>query len=159
MLKFMKSSTLAAALLVALLAALPHPAPSQTGPWRAASTTATGITGDLAFGGEKISINFNSYAIADIRTLTPAELNAVFNPEATAPATGIGRLYRLSIPGDKRFLHKNTLCGGEETQWLVTFVKGKDLQVAFFSGIQMPALTAESIANTTALCGTYSYVR
>ena len=58
-----------------------------------------------------------------------------------------------------KFLHKNTLCGGEDTQWMVTSASGKSLQVAFFSGTTMPVLTPEVMANTTDLCGTYSYAR
>ena len=124
---------------------------------RAASTTAKGITGDVAFSDIKISLNFSSFTLAQIRTLTPAEAAAAFN---AAPDTeGSGNLYRTSIPAEKRFLHKNTLCGSEETQWVATFVSGHSLQLAFFSGAAMPSLTPEALANTTSLCGTFSYIR
>jgi hypothetical protein len=74
-------------------------------------------------------------------------------------AGGSGNLYRLRIPGDKRFLHKNTLCGSEDTQWMATYVVGHALHLAFFSGQKMPVFTTDAIANTTDLCGTFYYVR
>jgi hypothetical protein len=129
----------------------------EKGNWRAASKNAYSITGDVAFGDEKISINFAHYAIAQIRTLTATEVSAIFAPETNE--TGPGDLYRISVPGDKKLVNKNTLCGGEETQWLATFVAGKTLRMAFFSGAKMPALTGEAMMTATNLCGTYSYVR
>ena len=128
------------------------------GNWRAASTTARGITGDIALFNQKIALGFSAaYTLAEIRTLKPEEVAALFS--GADAADGTGHLYRTSIPGDKRFLHKNTLCGSEETQWVVTFAQGKNLQVAFFSTADMPVLTPEAMANNTNLCGTFSYVR
>ncbi len=147
---------LVALTLFALTCSLPVFA-QEKGTWRAASTTARSITGDLVFSNEKLSINFSAFPIAQIRQLTPAEITATFSP-ATTP-TGFGNLYRLAIPAGKVFLHKNTLCGSEDTQWLVTWVEGRTLQIAFFSGPQMPVLTPEAVANSTSLCGTYTYVR
>ncbi len=129
----------------------------DTGYWRATSNSAKHITGDVALSGEKISINFSSYWIAQIRTLTPAELSAAFNADANAP--GSGNLYRLSIPSDKKLLHKSTLCGGEDTQWLATYSTGRSLQLAFFSTSQMPVLTPEALSNNSNLCGVFGYAR
>ena len=129
----------------------------ERGSWRAESTTARGVTGDVAFAGQKIVINFAGFTVAQIRTLTPAEAKAAFDGDSTAE--GSGNLYRTSIPAEKRFLHHNTLCGSEETQWVVSFVTGKELQLAFFSGASMPVLTPEAIGSNTNLCGTYSYTR
>lgn len=155
MLKIMSTSRHAALVCLALLA-LPLAA-QERGQWRPASTTAEGITGEIALSEYKVAINFSSFTIAQIRPLTPDEIAALFPAAQAKPGTG--NLYRLSIPGDKRFLHKNTLCGSEETQWMLTDASGKQLQVAFFSGSQMPKLTAEAVANTTSLCGTFTYVR
>ena len=132
-------------------------AAQEKGTWRATSTTARGVTGDLIFSNEKLSINFASFPVAQIRQLTPAEITAAFSPADTP--TGTGNLYRLSIPAGKVFLHKNTLCGSEETQWLATYVERRNLQIAFFSGPQMPVLTPEVFVNTTSLCGTFTYSR
>jgi hypothetical protein len=129
----------------------------EKGVWRAASTTAQSITGDVAFSSDKISINFASFTIAQIRALEPGEIAAVFNPDG-AP-TGSGNLFRTDIPGTKKFVHHNTLCGKEDTEWVVTYVSGRDLQIAFFSGEKMPVFTPDAIANSTNLCGTYLYVR
>ena len=130
----------------------------EKGEWRAASNTAKGVTGDIAFLGQKIAINFSGFTVAQIRELTPAEVSALFNAEATTDVAP-GNLYRTSIPAEKKFLHKNTLCGSEETQWIATFVAGHTLQLAFFSGLAMPVFTPDAIANATSLCGTYTYVR
>jgi hypothetical protein len=129
----------------------------ETGYWRAASKTAKSITGDVALTNEKIAINFSAYWIAQIRTLTPAELSAAFGADASTP--GAGNLYRLSIPSDKKLMHKNTLCGGEDTQWLATYTTGRTLQLAFFSTSKMPVLTPEAFTNNSDLCGIFSYVR
>ncbi len=129
----------------------------EAGYWRASSTTAKHITGDVALTDEKISINFSAYWIAQIRALTPAELSAAFGADANAP--GSGNLYRLSIPSDKRMLHKSTLCGGEDTQWLATYASGRTLQLAFFSTSQMPVLTPEALSNNSNLCGVFGYTR
>ena len=111
----------------------------ERGNWRAASRTAQSITGDVTFSSEKLAINFLSFPVAEIRSLKPVEISAAFD-DADASA-GTGRLYRLSIPGDKRFLHKNTLCGSEETQWMATYVSGKALELAFFSNATPPNFT------------------
>jgi hypothetical protein len=129
----------------------------EKGPWRAASTTAASITGDVAFSETRVAIDFSSFPIARIRDLEPGEVSAVFDVDSNAG--GRGSLYRLSIPGEKKFLHKNSLCGSEDTQWLAAFVAGKTLHVAFFSGPKMPVFTPEAFANSTDLCGTFLYVR
>lgn len=138
------------------LAILSAAVAQEKGQWRPMSTTARAITGDIAFTDTKIAINFSGFTLAQIRGLTPEEIAALFHVDA---GEGAGNLFRTEIPANKRFLHKNTLCGAEETQWVATFVAGHTLQMALFSGIAMPKLTAEEIANTTALCGTYSYAR
>jgi hypothetical protein len=129
----------------------------QNGSWRAASSNAKTITGDVLFSGERITINFSSFPAAQIRTLKPEEANALF--EAGDNAGGRGNLYRVDIPAAKQFLRHNTLCGSEDTQWIVTYATGKSLQLAFFSGTAMPVLTADALANATSLCGIFSYSR
>jgi hypothetical protein len=147
------------AVAVTMLACSLSAVAQERGIWRAASSTAQSITGDVALSEDKLSINFSGFTIAQIRALEPGELGAVFQAEGGGGAVGSGNLYRLSIPGDKKFLHKNTLCGSEETQWMATYVAGHSLHLAFFSGQKMPVFTPDAIANTTDLCGTFSYVR
>jgi hypothetical protein len=129
----------------------------EKGYWRAESSTAQAITGDIGFSGEKMSINLTGFVIAQIRSLEPGEVSAVF--DADSSAGGSGNLYRLNIPAAKKFLHKNTLCGTEDVQWMATYVVGRSLKIAFFSGPKMPVFTLTEIANSTDLCGTFSYVR
>lgn len=128
----------------------------EKGYWRAASTKAGSVTGDIAISDTKISINFLGFTIAQIRSLTPAETSAVFASEPTG--TG-GNLFRLNVPAQQRFLHKNSLCGNEDTQWMVTSVADRTLHVAFFSGTNTPELSPEAMANSSDLCGTFTYVR
>jgi hypothetical protein len=153
----MKCFKLSAAFLACSLSFGVPLAAQDTGYWRAASNTAKSITGDIALTSEKISINFSTYWIAQIRALTPAELSAAFGVDVNAP--GNGNLYRLSIPSDKKLLHKNTLCGGEDTQWLATYSTGRTLQLAFFSTSKMPVFTPEAMTNNSDLCGVFEYQR
>lgn len=131
-------------------------AAQESGPWRASSSNAHAITGDIFFAPTKLSINFTTFTIAQIRSLQTPEAIAVFNPDTP---TGGGNVFRVNIPADKRFLHKNTLCGSDATQWIVTYAQGRDLQVAFFSGSAPPALTVDALNNNTNLCGVFTYVR
>ncbi len=148
----------AALQLAFFIAACSFPASAQDrGNWRAASSTAKSITGDIAITDGKLYINFFPFTLAQIRKLQPAETGAVFVGEGNGG--GAGALYRLSIPASKRFLRHNSLCGSEETQWMVTSLVGGSLDVAFFSGSDMPVLTPEAMANSTDLCGTFSFVR
>jgi hypothetical protein len=129
----------------------------EKGNWRASSSTAQSITGDVALSADKIAINFLSFAIAQIRPLQPGELTAVF--EADSSAGRGGNLYRLGIAGSQKFQHRNTLCGNEDVHWMATYVVGHTLHLAFFSGNKMPILTPDAIANSTDLCGTFTYVK
>ena len=149
-------TTLSTVLLLGLSCTLSAMA-QERGYWKPASKTAQSITGELTFANEKLTIDFSSYAIAQIRPLKPDEVLAAFE---TADATaGTGHLYRLSIPGDKRFLHKNTLCGTDDTQWMATYVSGRSLLVDFFSGSNPPVLTFDALSNAPNLCGTFTYGR
>lgn len=145
------------AILALSLSCSAHLLAQERGTWRAASKTAQSITGDISISTEKISINFVSFPVAQIRSLNAAELKAAFDLDGEA--AGTGSLYKLNIPGEKKFVRKNSLCGGEATQWMVTYVSGHSLQIAFFSGDPMPVFTPEAIATTTSLCGTYAYIK
>jgi hypothetical protein len=129
----------------------------EKGNWRAANSTAQSITGDVTLSDEKISINFSGFVIARIRDLEPGEVSAVFDVDNSVEKNG--SLYRLSIPASKRFMHRNTLCGTEDTQWMAAYVAGRSLHLAFFSGQKAPVFALNAIENSTDLCGTFSYVR
>ena len=127
------------------------------GYWRAASTNAKAITGDIAISPNKVTINYFGFLIARVRSLKPEEAAAAFDADVNAP--GNGALYRLDISAGRRFQHHNTLCGTEDTQWMATYVSGHTLQVAFFSGQTPPVLTIDALANTMERCGTFAYAR
>jgi len=143
---------------IALLALCSLAASAQDrGYWRASTSTARLITGDIAISNSKLTINFLSFPVVQARRLKPAEVSAVFDADVNA---GIeGTLYRLSIPAGRRFLHHNTLCGDEDTHWMATYVAGHSMQVAFFSGDAEPVFKFGAIQNSPALCGTYTYTR
>lgn len=132
-------------------------AAQDRGMWMAASSNAKEITGDLTISDAKLTLNFYTYPLAPIRELKAAEAAAVFDADASAN-TG-GNLYRLSIPAKQRFLHHNTLCGTEDTQWMATFVTGRELHMALFSGADMPVFTFEAITNSQEVCGRFTYAR
>jgi hypothetical protein len=139
------------------LTCAPSAAAQDRGSWMAASNNASAITGAIAIREAKLTIDFITYPIAQIRSLQPAEVAAVFDADANSAANGA--LYRLNIPAAQRFLNKNTLCGSEQTQWMATWVSGKTLSVAFFSGDNMPVFSFEAINKSTDLCGIFFYSR
>lgn len=153
----MKNLFLAAVLALVALACSVPAAAQDRGYWNAASTTARAITGDIAIGANRLTIDFSSFPLAPIRALKPAEVGAAF--DADVSEGGAGELYRINIPGGKRLLHHNTLCGGENVQWMATYVSGRNLQAAFFSGPNPPVLTMDALSNSISLCGTFEYAR
>ena len=154
----MRRRAIAATAILILFSAL-HAAAQDSikGPWHAASNTASNITGDIQFSGSMISIDFRGFPIAFARALKPEEVSAVFDEDLNT--AGPGALYRLNVSATLKFLHHNTLCGTEETQWLATYVSGRTLRAAFFSGTAPPVFTIDAISNSPNLCGTYTFVR
>jgi hypothetical protein len=132
-------------------------AQEDQGYWRAASSNANAITGDIGIGGSKLTIDYFTFPLAPIRRLKPVEVSSVFDADVNAGINGM--LYRLQVAPDRRFLHKNTLCGDDETQWMATYATGRTLQVAFFSGDDQPVFTFDAIQHSSAVCGTFIYSR
>jgi hypothetical protein len=128
----------------------------ELGYWRAESSSAQSVTGDVGFSEAKITINFSNFAIVHATDLDGGQVSSVFDADSSNSSTR-GHLYKLDIPASKKFMHKNTLCGGEDTQWVVTYVEGRTLHLAFFSGQKTPVFTLDAISNSTAVCGTYTY--
>ena len=153
----MKRETLPSTIVGIVLVCCMTAAAQDKGYWRAASSTARTITGDVALSEEKIAINLSNFTIARIRGLQAGELSSVFDVDSNG--SGTGSLYRLSVPASKTFLRRNTLCGSEDTQWMVTYVSGRSLELVFFSGQTPPVFTPDTVANSADLCGRFSYVR
>jgi hypothetical protein len=147
----------ASVLLAGLVAGAGLARAQDRGFWSAASTAANSITGDITIGELKVTIDFLTFPLAPIRRLKPVEVSAVFDADVNAGINGM--LYRLRVPARQRFLHKSTLCGDEDTQWMATYVTGKTLEVAFFSGDDMPVFTFDAISKSTELCGRFAYAR
>lgn len=129
----------------------------EKGTWRAASNNAASITGNVVFSGSKVTLNFTSVILSPVRLIKPAEVAALF--DEAADSAGNGQLYHVKISASNRFLNQNTLCGTQDTEWMVTYVAGRELKVAFFSGEDAPVMTFESLQNSDSLCGTFTYVR
>ncbi len=129
----------------------------EQGYWRAASTNARSITGDITISETSIAINFTSFTIAPIRHMQTPEVAAVFDADVNSGVKGM--LYRLSVPSERRFAHRNTLCGTESVQWMATFVSGRNLQVALFSGLDEPVFTFDALNNSSTRCATFTYSR
>jgi hypothetical protein len=144
------------AAFVVLLAAAVSGSAQEKGNWLPASSNAASITGAITISDARISINFMGFTIAQIRRLAPEETSAVF---ASEPTGASGNLYRLKIPARQRFLHKNSLCGSDDVQWMVTSVADRALHLAFFSGPDTPRFTPEAMTNSSDLCGTFTYGR
>jgi hypothetical protein len=132
-------------------------AAQDRGYWRAASNMAGTITGDITISDAKVTLNFFAFPLAPIRSLKPVEVAAAFDADVSAGING--QLYRLKIPADKRFLHHNTLCGNEDTDWMATYVTGRSLRVIFFSGSDQPVFTVDAITKSNDICGVYTYTR
>jgi hypothetical protein len=153
----MKKRMLLAAAIVLVLAGSLACVAQDRGYWRAASTNANAITGDIGISDTKVSINFVKFLIERVRSLHTTEVAAAFGADVNGSDTGA--LYHLNVPAGRRFLHHSTLCGSEDTQWMATYVSGRTLQVAFFSGSDAPVFTMDALANSVDLCGRYTYVR
>jgi hypothetical protein len=154
----MKQGRLFCTIFVSALACCLAAAAQEKGAWRAESKTAESITGDVALSDAVLAINFSNFPVARIRDLEPGEVSAAFDVDSNTG--GRGSLYRLSVPASKKFLHRNTLCGSDETEWMAAYVAERStLHLAFFSGQKMPVFTVEAIGNSTNLCGTFTYVR
>jgi len=152
-----KQTWSAVLVLTAVVCSATARAQEDRGLWRAASTNARAITGDVTVAEAKVTLNFLTFPLAAIRRLKPVEVSAVFDADVNS---GIeGTLYRLRIPAAQFIVRKNTLCGNEDTQWMATYVTGRSLRVAFFSGDDMPAFTFDAMQNSTTLCGKYTYGR
>jgi hypothetical protein len=152
----MKFRAVLLAILTVALTSSASAIAQESGPWRASSSNARAITGDIVFSPTKLAINFTAFTIAQIRSIKTDEVRALFNPDNPI---GGGNLFRVEVPADKKFLHHNTLCGSDDTQWIVTYAQGRDLQVAFFSGATPPVLTFDALNNSPSLCGVFSYIR
>jgi hypothetical protein len=153
----MKFRLFAVALIATVCSFTPALHAQEDGYWRASSNTAKSITGDLALGGTKMTLNFVTFSVSQIRLLTKDEMVAVFNPDA--PDAAVGHLYKLDIPGDRKFLHKNSLCGSETVRWMATAVMGRNVEIAMFSSEAVPVLTFDAVQNSQTLCGTFTYSR
>jgi hypothetical protein len=154
----MKREVLGGILAGALLFSGISATAQELGFWRADSNTAHDVTGDVGISETKIAIEaFYPFNIVHARDLTPAETSAVFDTDIASNSKA--HLYGLVIPSNRKFLHKNTICGTEDTHWMVAYAEGNSLALAFFSGEQAPTFAVDSIANSSNFCGMYRYVR
>lgn len=152
-------SMLATALAIAamLSGAARARAQEDRGAWMPSSANAKAITGPIVIAEGKVTLDYWIFPMAMIRRLKPVEVSSVFDADVNAGISGT--LYRLRVPAAQRFERKNTLCGDQDAQWMATYVTGKKMNVAFFSGDDVPQFTFGAIQNSSALCGTFGYTR
>jgi len=156
----MKKRAMVAAAGVMLLGAVCGAAqtnPQDRGYWRAATNTTEKMTAEIAIAETKVTLNTTTFPVVPVRKLKPAEVTALFDADVNAGISG--NLYGLHVRGGTRIVEHSTLCGDEETRWMVTYVTGRTLQVAFFSGDDPPEFTFDAISNSTTLCARYTYTR
>lgn len=139
-----------------LICCLPLAAQEQ-GYWRAASSNAKAITSDVQISTQRIAIALLNFTMVRVRVLEKPELSAAF--DADPRGNGTGSLFRLDISARQKFLGKNTLCGSEDTKWMATYVSGNSMQLAFYSGDKPPVFTLDALANSSDVCGVFSYIR
>lgn len=153
----MKFASLVCVLLGLILACCAPGMAQEQGVWRASSSSARTVTGDVSLGDAQLLVNFYNFPIVRARDLEPGELSAVFDVDSNS--TIKGHLYRLNVPANKKFLHKSGLCDGEDTHWMVAYAAGNTLHLAFFSSEKVPTFTIDAISNSSSMCGTYDYTR
>lgn len=143
--------------ILAVAAFAPAAHAQDQGLWLAESQSADNITGQLEIKADRIGMAFLRIPIVRVRAITADEAVAAF--DADRDASGGGALYRVRIPATTKMLNKNTLCGSEDTEWMMTWATKKTLHVAFFSGEQPPKLSFEALTNSAELCGNFTYGR
>ncbi len=155
--KLWSALTAALAIAAVLAGAARAGAQEDHGAWMSASTNARAITGDMVIADGKVTIDYWIFPLAIIRRLKPVEVSSVFDADVNAGISGT--LYRLRVPAAQRFEHKNTLCGEEDAQWMATYVTGKKMEVAFFSGDDIPVFSFDAVQKSSTLCGTFAFTR
>ena len=127
------------------------------GHWSAKTDRTRDMTGDLTITPGMLTIYQSKFPLARVRKLTPAETGAVFDADTNARIGG--DLYRLHVPPGVYYTGGDLLCGREVIRWMATYVSGRTLQVAFFSGDDAPVFTFDAVSNSTAMCGMYIFSR
>ena len=155
--KRMMVAAVAGIVLVGVVCGAAQANAQDNGRWRAADRRTEIMTDELTIAPMQLTIYESKFPMAPVRKLTPVEVGAVFDADTNA---GIGgNLYSLHVPPGVYYTGGSPLCGNEFIRWMATYVRGRTLQVAFFSGDDMPVFTFDAIANSTARCGTYVYTR
>jgi hypothetical protein len=151
----------AIAFVVACVAAGQTRAQSGAQKWTAMSNTAMSITGDIELSSNELTLAGKSYALVLVSNIAAPQLAAAGEIVAMAQPT-TASLYKLSIPAGTKLVNGNTICGPNAANWLLTVIgtgppaqTDQMLSLAFFSGSGKPDLA--SAANSTSLCGTFSY--
>ena len=153
----MRSRSLLVAAFAVVFAFTLSATAQEDGPWRAASTNARAITGRYRLLSTKVhhQLHHFHHQPRSVRSKLrrSSRSSTPISPRAAAISSA------STFQPIRRFLHKNTLCGSESTQWIVTYAQGRSLQVALFSGSTPPVLTVDALNDPSNLCGIFSYVR
>src|SRR3546814_265793 len=113
--------------------------------WTAASTTASSITGDVRFSGDKITFqNGKSLPLQKVGSVTVGDFDGKAVP---------AMLYKVTKPANLALLMENTLCGRNPVTYIaVRPFAGCGRSLNVYYGSKQP-----SGVNSSGLCGTFNY--
>jgi hypothetical protein len=131
----------------ALLATMAQAKPAGEERWRAASTTALSITGDIRLSPTRLVA-----AGQTIPLTVAADLPAYRSITGTYPA----RVLKVTSQRRYKLLRGNEFGCGAPVRWIVVFRQGSPRQLGMevFEGPHMPESSQDA-----GLCASYSYVR
>ena len=129
-------------------------------PWRADTTTAQGITGDIRLGKDQLAIGARVFPLAFVRDLTRAEAAETADLiGASGPVAG--GLYTIDIPAGTTFRNGNVLCNGATTRIIAverTESARRRLDLVAFEGDREIYFSGWKTV-TGHVCGTFGYSR
>lgn len=117
--------------LAALLAAAPVHASSIT-TWKATSTDAMAITGNITVRGDTLTFGNG----AKLSLIPVATREGMWSP---LPQRRTGTIYKLDPPSDPKLLGGNTLCGMSVTYIVLSQRDADSLSLSAFTGKKPPA--------------------
>lgn len=132
--------------LSAILLCAPGMAAPGVERWTAISTTAMGITGDIALSPTRLLAAGKAFSLAVVADVTEFATNE--GPQAA-------RILRVTRPINPVLKNGNKLCDAP-VRWIAVYRSdhGKNLNMAAFTGARQP--NGETGSN---LCGTFLYAR
>ena len=115
------------------------------------------ITGDIALTPGKLLMAHRAFPLKQARAIEPAHLADVGKIVNATGDVQSAALYKTMVPRRTALLKANIICGSKDAEWMLAVFEKNELAVAFFAGAKEPDLAPNAVANSTDLCGTFSY--